>query len=602
MQVKLASLLAPAHHCTCKPAIKVIHISFRADWFKASSCCICHNRICTLWCRGTGASVALRANSTSSYSAAEFAEYVENTSYITRYCQPPSENENTSSSNISIHVVRSIPHIEILILFPEASTNSPARQIYSELPLGHGSDLEQEVWPVVSAGKLFRPASKPRVISTYRSIASRREASAPIPEPSGKSRDLSTRALPAYVIDVQLAGSSKQAGADWPSIPMTRTDKTEAVLRQAFMWGTLVSPLAASRIAARVGAERLFGAGVLGAGVVAIMVPASWLTAGHVCIRIVQGIFMGATWPAAHMLAVTWIKPKHVSGFVSLYTAVNLGYAVVGILGTLLVRSLGRDWLSYVITLASLIWYFLWWRFVEESLHPNRPKRDEHRHLPWRRLLMSKPAWACGIAVIGSQWADATLMLGVTKYLKLVYGFSIEYEDILQSLPHIGHFLAAITFGTVVDHVRESGLVSTTTARKFFVYLCTISKIEAQYRQMGHVRTVPSKRQAVVDDDTKLNLLLALEENPITPAPHFPPAALMFVLGYTGCDPAAPAALYTAALAMTGATPAGAFASAADIAPNFAGTVFGLCQTVGAAGLLAANYVVSEGLHGSVSI
>lgn len=47
--------------------------------------------------------------------------------------------------------------------------------------------------------------------------------------------------------------------------------------------------------------------------------------------------------------------------------------------------------------------------------------------MPWRRLLTSKPAWACGIAVVGSQWADATLMLGVTKYLKLVYGFSIEY-------------------------------------------------------------------------------------------------------------------------------------------------------------------------------
>ncbi|KAJ8940563.1 hypothetical protein NQ318_012962 [Aromia moschata] len=46
----------------------------------------------------------------------------------------------------------------------------------------------------------------------------------------------------------------------------------------------------------------------------------------------------------------------------------------------------------------------------------------------------------------------------------------------------------------------------------------TISKIEAHYLEMGHVRKVPSKRQAVVDDDTKLNLLLALEENPITPA------------------------------------------------------------------------------------
>ncbi|KAG5865857.1 hypothetical protein JTB14_033024 [Gonioctena quinquepunctata] len=272
------------------------------------------------------ASVALRANSTSSYSAAEFAEYVENTSYITSYCQPPS-NHDYNSTNSTVHVVRSIPHIEI---------------------------------------------------------------------------------------------------------PMTRTDKTEAVLRQAFMWGTLVSPLAASRIAARVGAERLFGAGVFGAGIVAVLVPAAWLTACHVIIRFIQGIFMGATWPAAHMLAVTWIKPKHVSGFVSLYTAVNLGYAIVGILGTVLVRKLGRDWLSYIIALSSFFWYFLWWRFVEESLHPNHPKRDEHRHLPWRRLLMSKPAWACGIAVIGSQWADATLMLGVTKYLKLVYGFSLEYKSPME--------------------------------------------------------------------------------------------------------------------------------------------------------------------------
>lgn len=54
------------------------------------------------------ASVALRANSTSSFSAAEFAEYVENTSYITQYCQPP-----LFKSNTTVHVVRSIPHIEV---------------------------------------------------------------------------------------------------------------------------------------------------------------------------------------------------------------------------------------------------------------------------------------------------------------------------------------------------------------------------------------------------------------------------------------------------------------------------------------------------------
>ncbi|KAJ8951622.1 hypothetical protein NQ318_012292 [Aromia moschata] len=55
----------------------------------------------------------------------------------------------------------------------------------------------------------------------------------------------------------------------------------------------------------------------------------------------------------------------------------------------------------------------------------------------------------------------------------------------------------------------------------------TISKIGAQYREMGHVRKVPSKRQAVVDDDTKLNLFLALKENPITPARQLTPSELV---------------------------------------------------------------------------
>lgn len=86
--------------------------------------------------------------------------------------------------------------------------------------------------------------------------------------------------------------------------------------------------------------------------------------------------FQGATWPAAHMLAVTWFKPRQVSSFVSCYTAVNLGYAVVGILGTMLVRVTGRDSISYLISVIALLWYCLWWRFVEESLSLTMPKRD----------------------------------------------------------------------------------------------------------------------------------------------------------------------------------------------------------------------------------
>ncbi|KAJ8936533.1 hypothetical protein NQ318_006479 [Aromia moschata] len=58
----------------------------------------------------------------------------------------------------------------------------------------------------------------------------------------------------------------------------------------------------------------------------------------------------------------------------------------------------------------------------------------------------------------------------------------------------------------IVSKVCEKIFKNTGALPGFSVTLCG-----------GHVRKVPSKRQAVVDDDTKLNLLLAREENPITP-------------------------------------------------------------------------------------
>ncbi|KAJ8952693.1 hypothetical protein NQ318_021009 [Aromia moschata] len=80
-------------------------------------------------------------------------------------------------------------------------------------------NLENEESVARNAAPIFKIGTKLSRVETPRYISLRTylEASGPIPEPSGKSRDLSTRALPAYVIDVQLAGSSKQAGADWPS-------------------------------------------------------------------------------------------------------------------------------------------------------------------------------------------------------------------------------------------------------------------------------------------------------------------------------------------------------------------------------------------------
>lgn len=46
----------------------------------------------------------------------------------------------------------------------------------------------------------------------------------------------------------------------------------------------------------------------------------------------------------------------------------------------------------------------------------------------------------------------------------------------------------------------------------------TISKIESRYRELGHVRDISRKRPLQIDEETRLNMLLEVEENPVTPA------------------------------------------------------------------------------------
>ncbi|GAB1866912.1 Vesicular glutamate transporter-like protein [Camponotus japonicus] len=339
---------------------------------------------------------------------------------------------------------------------------------------------------------------------------------------------------------------------------LPQEERAESNMREAFLWGQVAGPiLGGCLVWGRSGPSMVFSRAVLSACVASLLVPAAWRGPSHVALRLFQGLCTGATMPAAHMLAMTWFKSNHRSWYFSCYAAVSVGYCLTGWLGTAVVRMFGRDSLCYGLVLLALCWYFAFGRFVKDT-----PKSYQHDTnaavIPWGKLLRSVPVWASAVATMGNQWGDATLALGMTKYLKLIYGFSTANDSVLTTLPHIGHFMAALTCGLLVDHVRESKIVSTTTARKLVVYTA-----------------------------------------------HFIPAALLFVAGYAGCQALGAAWLGIAALLVSGTAPAGALAAIADLAPAespaCAAAACALCSTLGAAGLLAANYFVTQALHGSIA-
>ncbi|KYN20714.1 Sialin [Trachymyrmex cornetzi] len=210
---------------------------------------------------------------------------------------------------------------------------------------------------------------------------------------------------------------------------LPQEERAESIMREAFLWGQVAGPiLGGCLVWGRSGPSMVFSRAVLSACLASLLVPAAWRGPSHVALRLFQGLCTalrndGATMPAAHMFAMTWFKSNHRSWYFSCYAAVSVGYCLTGWLGTAVVRTFGRDSLCYGLVLLALCWYFAFGRFVKDT-----PKSYQHDTtaavIPWGKLLRSVPVWASAVATMGNQWGDATLALGMTKYLKLIYGFS----------------------------------------------------------------------------------------------------------------------------------------------------------------------------------
>ncbi|KAJ8939652.1 hypothetical protein NQ318_012085 [Aromia moschata] len=146
---------------------------------------------------------------------------------------------------------------------------------------------------------------------------------------------------------------------------------------------------------------------------------------------------------------------------------------------------------------------------IERRLQRGPPQSRRERFYVLQFLKLVDYPWACFYTVAKSNLVCMLYSEFETKcYFKLVKMSYLTESLKIEILMMIGYGDRARTQCEVVRLFRETHPDLPPLNQG------TISTISRE----GHVRKVPSKRQAVVDDDTKLNLLLALEENPITPA------------------------------------------------------------------------------------
>ncbi|XP_067658052.1 sialin-like [Haliotis asinina] len=327
----------------------------------------------------------------------------------------------------------------------------------------------------------------------------------------------------------------------------------------SYFWGYLVSQIPAGWLATRFGGKRVYGWSVFVCSILTFLTPivASTNYIAVMSLRILLGLASGAAFPAMHTFWGHWAPPLERSKLTAFtYAGAQVGNVVTfPLAGFLCKYGFAGGWPSifYVLGALSLVWFILWMLLVSDT--PAQHKRiseNERRYIeftlrhsatphkkinvPWKSIAISLPSYAIIVSNITSDWGAYTLLTNIPTYMSEVLKFDIASNGLYSALPYIVFWAMINVAGWMADFVRRRSIFTTTNTRKIF------------------------------DSFGKLV-----------------PAAMLVGLGYVDCSQRPLAiTLLVLGVSLTGFQFSGFIVNHVDIAPAYAGILFGISNSIAA--------------------
>jgi len=330
---------------------------------------------------------------------------------------------------------------------------------------------------------------------------------------------------------------------------------TRGLVLSSFSWGYITSQILGGRLSELYGFKLIYGLGLTIPAFLMLLHPFAartnvWL---FIAVRVLFGVAEGVTWPSMHAITARWVPSAERSSFISQsYFGSTFGSIITFPMCGFIMSSLSWDVCFYVISGISLAWSIVWFSLIHNTpeQHPRitqeelqelsglaRP-RSAGDKLPWFSILTSPPIWGTLITDCCNSWGIITVAAWGPQYMKYIIGLDIKSNGILSSLPMVARYIGGVTIARFSDFLISSGRLSLLTSRRVFN---TISQVI--------------------------------------------PAITVVSMGYVGCNPTAVVTVNIIGMFFNGAISSGHFASGVDLAPNYAGTIFGFTNTVSGGGM-----------------
>uniref|UniRef100_A0A8C0NH09 Major facilitator superfamily (MFS) profile domain-containing protein n=1 Tax=Canis lupus familiaris TaxID=9615 RepID=A0A8C0NH09_CANLF len=214
--------------------------------------------------------------------------------------------------------------------------------------------------------------------------------------------------------------------------------ETVGLIHGSFFWGYIVTQIPGGFISNKFAANRVFGAAIFLTSTLNMFIPsAARVHYGCVmCVRILQGLVEGVTYPACHGMWSKWAPPLERSRLATTSFCGSYAGAVIAMpLAGVLVQYIGWASVFYIYGIFGIIWYMFWLLQAYEcpAAHPTISSEE-------RTYIETS---------IGEGANVISLSVGL-----------------LSAVPHMVMTIIVPIGGQLADYLRSRNILTTTAVRK----------------------------------------------------------------------------------------------------------------------------------------
>lgn len=271
------------------------------------------------------------------------------------------------------------------------------------------------------------------------------------------------------------------------------TNQQKQQILGAFFYGYFVLQVPAGALAEKLGAKVVLGATILGTALLSLITPLVAFNEGFqsigllIALRVVQGLFSGATYPALPPIIKRWCYEREMGKFISIaYVGGTFGTAVTYPLGGLILEKFSWQTLFYISGGVGILWFVLWILLVTDDPTTNRwigqwekdeivarrskfdPTAKKKLIPPMHKILAIPTVWICALSEFGYSIALYFVIIEGPTFIKEVLGKDIQANGILNALPSLSAFVYAQIFGLASDLAVSRDWLSKANAMRFF--------------------------------------------------------------------------------------------------------------------------------------